>query len=386
MHSRTKQLFKGRLLAVFHHRRLQCFLQSSVCLVASQLATPQAYSQPPEAFSFTPLGSGTEALGVSADGRTVVGRRLVNSTWQPFQWRNGQLSDLGELPGDWQIGEAHAASADGSVIVGALYGPAGEAAFRWTLDGGFEEIGPGIATDLSNDGALIVGIDMGNEVFRWEDGIGRSPVDLLDPTKPPGTSADGSIVVGQRQDRATAVEYGSTFAPEIIYTNSNAGSYLTEVSGDGSMLVGVIPGPGVRPDVYSAFAVRSNGSAGVILHAGSPAAVSHDASVIVTNPHPVFYIDDVIIDYYHLGLYELRERLLDSGLESDLDGWGFLGEGSGVSGDGNHVVGTHPENGGWIVRFVPIPEPSSAMLLIIGLLTWTTIRASVRRAGDTSTE
>src|SRR4051794_22052938 len=90
------------------------------------IATKQAFAD------FIPLGdlAGGEsisvAVGVSADGHVVVGQSSSTLGFEAFRWSqpDGMLS-LGAAP----TSRAWAASADGSLIVGALLNVQ---AFRWT--------------------------------------------------------------------------------------------------------------------------------------------------------------------------------------------------------------------------------------------------------------
>ncbi len=74
--------------------------------------------------SFTPLGvvDGLKVNGSSADGSYIVGQYLdVNDDKIAMRWDitgSDPLEDLGELPTGKIESNAHAASADGSVVVG----------------------------------------------------------------------------------------------------------------------------------------------------------------------------------------------------------------------------------------------------------------------------
>jgi probable HAF family extracellular repeat protein len=137
-----------------------------------------------------PQGVGVgAAYGVSVDGHVVVGWAL-NSAWRTraFRWvypgRGGQ--NLGTLLDggkdmDGGVGQAYGASGDGSVVIGGAYNAAlRESAFRWTEDGGMQELGtlPGynssVAYGVSADGLVVVGEAhngvrgaSGSRAFRW---------------------------------------------------------------------------------------------------------------------------------------------------------------------------------------------------------------------------
>ena len=62
----------------------------------------------------------SEALGVSANGKVVVGRSKSTNGTEAFAYMylDNTMTDLGDLPGGSFGSEAYAASRDGSVIVG----------------------------------------------------------------------------------------------------------------------------------------------------------------------------------------------------------------------------------------------------------------------------
>ena len=186
----------------------------------------------PEAFVWTAAGglrgldllSGgvaplfSEALAISADGSTIVGRgsSLGIEAWFSDA-PNGPLTGLGDLTGG--VGGADSAatavSADGSIAVGWGEDTQGQKAVRWSLPGGSAQIigegdlpgGPGsplaAATGVSADGAVVVGWgtqSLGIEAFIWDAagglrGLGDLPGGRFE-SEATGVSGDGSLVVG----------------------------------------------------------------------------------------------------------------------------------------------------------------------------------------------
>ncbi|HET6304990.1 MAG TPA: PEP-CTERM sorting domain-containing protein, partial [Myxococcota bacterium] len=103
----------------------------------------------------------SEAHAVSADGTVVVGYGTSPAGREAFRWTaaTGMVA-LGDLPGGSSTSFGFGVSADGSVIVGRGSSASGPEAFRWTQAGGMLGLGdlPGgafgsIATDVSADGA-----------------------------------------------------------------------------------------------------------------------------------------------------------------------------------------------------------------------------------------
>jgi probable extracellular repeat, HAF family len=158
-----------------------CYTQSrfkallSAC-VMSLIATA-GWSQSLTWLGRLPGGNQSFALGVSADGAVVVGWSY-NADWQrrAFRWTvDGGMQDLGTLGGDES--EAWGVSADGAVVVGWAENAAGRGrAFRWTVDGGMQDLGTlggdrSVARGVSADGAVVVGwalnADWQWRAFRW---------------------------------------------------------------------------------------------------------------------------------------------------------------------------------------------------------------------------
>ena len=167
----------------------------------------------------TSSSMGSDANAVSADGSVVVGQVDYGSggKYHAFRWTSdGGMQDLGDLTANgtgWSV--AYSASADGSAVVGhASYAAYGLHAFRWTIDGGMQDLGDLTASGTGSSAARAV-------------------------------SADGRVVAGQ----ADYVLYGKYHAFRWTseggmqdlgdLTASGTGtSYTNAISADGSAVVG----------------------------------------------------------------------------------------------------------------------------------------------------
>ncbi|GHB41654.1 hypothetical protein GCM10007094_33900 [Pseudovibrio japonicus] len=163
----------------------------------------------------------SEAYGVSADGKVVVGVADTdyNYHYHAFRWTvDGGMESLGTLSvNSFSNSEAYNISDDGSTIVG--YSDTGNSwyyhAFRWTEDGGMQDLGTLVTTgdgyskayDVSADGSKVVGFantDESKHAFLWDESTDEME-DLgtleADPenarvSEAYSISADGSTVVG----------------------------------------------------------------------------------------------------------------------------------------------------------------------------------------------
>ena len=174
----------------------------------------------------------SKASAISGDGRIVVGEALslvdgnvidVATLWDISRAQpdaggmlGTSLGRLGTTGNDFS--RALGISADGSTVVGQSEGPLGPEAFRWTQSTGMVGLGdlPGgsfdsLAWDASADGSRVVGFgsfDTGLEAFIWDETNGmRSIQDMLTDDygldlsgwtlgHARGISDDGTVIVG----------------------------------------------------------------------------------------------------------------------------------------------------------------------------------------------
>jgi len=236
--------------------------------------------------SFTPLGvvDGLKINGSSADGAYIVGQYLDgNGDKIAMRWDitgADPLEDLGELLTGAIQSEAHAASGDGSVVVGDSKvedpnNPAKDVkeAFRWE-DGVMTGLGfledptvkfESVATAVSDDGLVVAGrskvTDPNNgtksvkEAFIWEDdvmtGLGFLADDGIDyESEALGISGDGFVVVGKAKntdpnDATKSVKEAFVWEDGVMTglgflqdDTDKVESEATAASYDGSTLVG----------------------------------------------------------------------------------------------------------------------------------------------------
>lgn len=380
-----------------------------ICATFTFLVTPLANGQ-----SFQGIGEldggidQSVVLGVSGDGRVVVGESSSDSGREAFLWRDSTFFSLGRFDGGEYSSVARAATFDGSGVVGA----------RWTAD--FEQEaflfaddemrglgdlsgGPFVsgATDVSADGRVVVGtatigpespeFDLRNEAFRWENGVmtGLGRLRGTQFSRAFGVSADGTLIVGDSfsrkgSGRAEAFRWKNGLMHGLGTLAPDGGSGAEAISADGRVIVGhafsVSRGfeafrwtrgamtslgiPGGGNDFTYATAVSANGS--IIVGWGESEQTSATAAYIWDAARGARVLADVLRDDY----------------EITTEGWQLL-QATGVSDDGKTIVGygRNPigDFEGWVVR---VPEPPSIALAVV-LFACSTASASLRRASRT---
>jgi probable HAF family extracellular repeat protein len=166
---------------------------------------------------FLPGATWADACGTSGDGSAAVGSYCTSDGFlRGYLWTSaGGMQDLGVWPGGYNS-SADAISGDGSTVAGSSgAGVNHTIAFRWTSSGGMEDLGAlseepfwfSAATATNRDGSVVAGcsyVDNGDNTascraFRWTADGGMQNLGIL-----PGQigswanaiSGDGSVLAG----------------------------------------------------------------------------------------------------------------------------------------------------------------------------------------------
>jgi probable HAF family extracellular repeat protein len=320
----------------------------------------------------------SHAIGMSADGMTVVGygsgpwAQFIQIEPDAFRWTQvtGMLAipvAANSLPTGRKDSYANGASADGSYITGYILSEStGDTeAFRWNstsqtsiamgdLPGGqYRSRG----NNISADGGVVVGVAnsaSGSEAFRTTgntiqtgDGLGDLPGGEFSSTAWAG-SADGSIVVG---------EGTSTSGREAFRWRDGVMTPLGDLAGGGfgsaalgiSAIGNVIVGWGTSSAGSEAFRWENGTMTPLGDFPGGFTAsrawdTSADGSIVVGRgyggtPSPSGNFERAFIWDAEHGMRELQQVLTDVyGLGQQLVGWTLL-EATAISDNGRVVVG-----------------------------------------------
>ncbi len=195
----------------------------------------------------------SEATGVSADGRVVVGTSRASAP-RAFRWtRESGMQDLGTIGGVLALGTA--VSADGQTIVGYSSDTNGNLlGFRWQ-NGQMTSLGAlnvpwSEAYGVSANGAVISGHAFWGYSFiavRWDNGVIRNLGTLsgANASRAWGVSGDGQVVVGAAFypsqggiPEARAVYWRGNTIHQLGAVDGYRRSWAFAASNDGSVVVG----------------------------------------------------------------------------------------------------------------------------------------------------
>src|ERR1017187_1470466 len=331
------------LLAGFHLNYRHRTMRAVVCALWVLTTASGAHA----AASFTNLtwfpgnNFNYNTTGVSGDGSVVVGTSgedtsYGNNFYIAFRWTAG--SGMVSVGAGYES-FANCVSADGTVVVGTSESNylSPDQAFRWTAGTGMVGLGhlPGgtysSPNGISADGSVIVGSassTSGNQAFRWTAGSGMVGLGYLPGStnsSANGVSADGSVVVGTSSSGSGSQAFRWTASSGMVGLGGNSSS-ATAVSGDGSIVVGNNNGQAFRWTAGSGMVGLG--------YLSSATAVSGDGSIVVGNN----YYGQPFRWTAGSGMQSLRDVLVTNGLNLDPDE--VLTAASGISADGNTIVGT----------------------------------------------
>jgi probable HAF family extracellular repeat protein len=331
----------------------------------------------------------SQAHGISADGKVVVGVATGNASRLAFRWTNAEGLQSLHLLGD---GIGRAASGDGSVIVGHI-----GSATLWRPPSEMVTIGdfPGrdyessshrtTATGVSANGQIIVGSDFDDDRawgFLWTEANGMIDLGSLSPgqqfTQANAISADGSVVVGLSGNHG----FLWTAADGMIALEGLPGrdGYLQPeaVSADGSVIVGT--SRDFELNRFEAFRWTADGqnvslgNLGGSYTSARAFGVSADGNVVVGRAFSSEFSTGELLSAFvwhpEAGMQELRSLLMQQG--ADLQGW-WLQSAEAVSGDGRTIVGyginPHGNTEAFVARVDAwsVPEPSAYLLAAAGI-------------------
>jgi probable HAF family extracellular repeat protein len=387
------------------------------------------------AADFTPLGAvpdstslGSAANAVSADGRTIAGTSDVYGGSNVVRWRNDigplilnivssstrvtSMSATGEeiignlgwsttgsfywssltgpilpmvLPG-YSNSTANAISADGSMMVGAVYNSgypnSNWGAVRWSrtyissfssynyfvglgyLPGGSNSFSN--ANAVSGDGTVIVGsstsVNAEREAFRWTEATGMVGLGFL----PGGTgseanfvSGDGRVIVGSvnfSYDPSRNAAFRWTEETGMTDLGGLPSAVVTiprAMSRDGRFVVGLSGDWNLGAEAF-----RWSETGGIVSLGGLPGAqmsfaigVSDDGAVVLGQSYYSDGHSEPFVWTEAGGVSSLRDLLAASNV--DISGWQNL-QAEALSNDGNTIVGrgTNPsgKSEGWAIR------------------------------------
>jgi probable HAF family extracellular repeat protein len=282
----------------------------------------------------------SEGYGVSANGSTIVGWSTSDEGGaRAFrEINNSGMQSLGVVSG-WSASYGNAVSGDGSTVVGRGFIVGGflTRAFRWTPGLGMEGLGalPGdngeaVAYGVNGDGSIVVGesgTGTPRRAFRWTPAGMEELIKVSGATEASasGVSVDGSTIVGTNS------------------LNGSLGVAVRWVNGNAAQSLGFLPGG------FSSSATGVSADGSVIVGSGSTLSPGGHAFMWTTSN----------------GLVDLNTYLPTFGI--NLSGWN-LNTVAAVSGDGNTFIGRGIHNGLGEAWIATIPEPSSVMLLGLGMI------------------
>lgn len=324
-------------------------------------------------------GLGSAAMGISADGKVVVGTDgdVVSSLFgdiprhtgtSAFRWSGGTFTNLATPEEIYSA--ATATSGDGSVVVGytidALYD---SVAFR-CINGTMTYLGSlggsqTFANGVSADGTVVVGAShinsSTNHSFRWTSETGMLDLGTLGGTASgaAAVSSDGTTVVGDSQMTGDVAYHAYRWRDGVmqdIGTLGGSDSSARATSAYGTTVVGgsLLLGNETR-QAFRWTTAAGMTSLGTLGGANSEAmSVSANGSVVVGwSEYTTDNLNSLAFRWTPtVGMQKVTDWLIGAGV-SVSSGWTLLSA-TGVNGNGNVVVGygLNPTGGteAWLAR------------------------------------
>lgn len=160
-----------------------------------------------------------------------------------------RLRDLGAPPGVSGSIAPGGVSADGAVASVTVYLSTGiPRAFRWTIEGGYSDMGlpAGVrssADSVSADGRFVVGM-LGDDAYRWSEAHGLEVLNAPSTGMhtPTAVSDDGGVVVGTTRPAGAIIEELFRWTPatgmQVLGAWNGDAVQSASVSGDGNVVYG----------------------------------------------------------------------------------------------------------------------------------------------------
>lgn len=291
----------------------------------------------------------SQAIGVSADGRTAVGRYIIGRTgdWRAVRWTAGHAVRLGVFA-SIDNNSAYAVSGDGRFIAGAAEQLSGGGrAFRWGEGRGYDDLGflppdgalHSTAHGITDDGRLVVGASS----FYSPDPQQSFATEAVVWTAEAGMVGLGDLSGGLHESEALAA--AADACAIVGYGTSNLGREAAVWSAGSLIGLGDLPG--------GAFDSRALSVSGDGLTVVGIASTDRG--------------EEAFLWTAALGMVSLERYAMDR-LGADLSGW-TLQVASDISQDGGTIVGWGINPLGNTEGFVmTIPAPGTAALAGFALL------------------
>lgn len=342
-------------------RRILFVASAAMALFGSAANAAGTFEHLPLPNSFFP-----GAIWVSADGSAMCG-------WNGFYWS--------ESTGYVTIGTGASSniSGDGATVIGTHPNGSGfDVAATWTPDGGWTDLDPlpsGESCDsylssgyaLNFDATVAVGLawipTCRAEAFKWVSGSGTVGLghSVGVSSRATDLSDDGTTTVGFDEDpsfgnRRPALWDDSISGPQHFAGTDVAGEALG-VSSDGSMICGEVNNSAFYYDATNGLV--DIGALPGETWGSTATSIADDGTVVGFSGDPFFSFPAAMIWSSYIGIQSLADYATERGI--DLAGY-YLYTASSISADGNTIAGTALDPSfTWFVPYVIRLEPTTSV-------------------------